>query len=172
MTSRRISMPMSLSICTVASTILTINLDTIVLVLAVSLFSTVAYAEAEEIDLAEYSLDELVALYTSVRAELSSRLELIDNDSLIGRGVYIVGTDIKAGRYVLTVYETDTNYAGDRIDNSVSIWSGKEGDSDLLMWETDIPVGESFVVSLTDGQTFKVLGCLCTIAVSNAIWAP
>ena len=121
----------------------------------------------------EYSLEELLALYNAVRTELSSRLDLVDNNSLIGRGTYDVGKDIKAGTYVLTIYETDT-YSDSDPNNSFRVFpldeNGEEGS--YLMWETGIPVGEHIVISLSEGQRLKISGCVCTIAVSEAVWAP
>ena len=148
----------------------------IALVFIISIFSIGAYADNAEIDLSEYSLEELLALYNAVRTELSSRLDLVDNNSLIGRGTYDVGKDIKAGTYVLTIYETDyyNSFDPPRPNNSITIYlldeNGEEGSR--LMWETGIPVGEHIVISLSEGQRLKISGCVCTIAVSEAVWAP
>ena len=68
------------------------------------LMSFVSTAFASEISLTTLSDDELILLHNKIEAEISARE--IDTTSQIFEGVYVVGKDIKAGRYLLTVVET------------------------------------------------------------------
>lgn len=141
----------------------------IALVLIVGVFSTIAYAQSgshEKIDLTEYSLEELIELHEDVRAELIDRLHL-NEDALIGRGEYVVGKDIKAGTYTFTVMETD--YRDGEADNAFYL---ENPDGHYAATAYDVPIGEKTVLSLTDGQTFSIVGCVCCVMISNPIWAP
>ncbi len=141
----------------------------IALVLIVGVFSTIAYAQSgshEKIDLTEYSLEELIELHEDVRAELIDRLHL-NEDALIGRGEYVVGKDIKAGTYTFTVMETD--YRDGEADNAFYL---ENPDGHYASTAYDVPIGEKTVLSLTDGQTFSIVGCVCCVTISNPIWAP
>ena len=146
----------------------------IALLLAFSLFCASAFAETEDIDLSGYSTEELMALFAAVRSEITARFDLVDNNAIIGRGNYTVGRDIRAGRFVLTVYETEVYSFDGSPDNTVSIIATDEnGDDDYITTNYDSPVGAIIVVSLTEGQTLHISGCSCTIAeAGNAFWAP
>ena len=147
---------------------------TIALLLAFSLFPAAACAEAAETDLSGCSLEELITLFAAVRSELSARFDLVDNGSIIGRGNYTVGRDIRAGRFVLTVFETEVYSFNSSPNNTISIIASNEnGEDDYITKNYDCPVGAIIVVSLTEGQTLRISGCSCTIAeAGNAFWAP
>ena len=145
----------------------------IALVLIVGVFSTIAYAQSsshEKIDLTEYSLEELIELHEDVRAELADRLHLRE-ENIIGRGRYVVGVDIKAGTYVLTVKETKTDGNGNPT-NSIKLFDVLEDGRTELFWiNEDIPIGEHAIVSLADGQLICI-SCVCYLSVDVPNWAP
>ena len=143
----------------------------IALILILGLFSSIAYAQSgnhDKIDLTDYSLEELVELNEEVHAELTERLYLGD-DTLIGRSEYTVGTQIKPGNYTFTVVETES-YDDGEPDNFIFVQdiSSKEYPSTTY----NAPLGGKVVLTLKEGQKLIISNCVCSVTVSNPIWAP
>ena len=66
--------------------------------LLVCLLSLVTVATAEDLDLANMSLEELVKLRASIDAEINSQLVAT---ATLTSGTYVIGVDIAAGTYIL-----------------------------------------------------------------------
>ena len=66
------------------------------------------FAFAEGIDLGGMSINELYKLQESVDSEIRSRINCAESSNDIHTGVYVVGEDIKSGRFILTVSTNDT----------------------------------------------------------------
>lgn len=131
-------------------------------------------AEAPDIDLASMSTEDLVALKDSINTEIANR----GGDNVIGEGVYIVGTDIKAGNFKVTpmkgydgrtsfyIFKDSAEYddykggnydAGDCV---VDLDSYEEGDTD------------SGNLVLKDGEVLYVYRGHAVIEEINPSWKP
>ena len=138
--------------------------------LVFSMTYSVAYADAPTVDLSTFSLEELFTLYESVRGELIKREGFEDND-LIGRGTYVVGTDIRAGTYKLVVAESFMS--GDTAMNNIFVTeTNNNGDIIYVSSNNFIPIGESLVLSIAEGQTLIIKECACYITPYTPSWAP
>ena len=62
-------------------------------------------AFAETLDFSTMNNDDLVLLLNQLEAEISARG--IDTNSLIYKGTYVVGKDLYAGQYILTVVDSE-----------------------------------------------------------------
>ena len=71
-----------------------------VVLLVMSLVLSAAIGLAESVDLSQMTLDELVTVQKRVDDEIRSRLSF--SSFSIFPGTYVIGTDIKAGSYVIT----------------------------------------------------------------------
>lgn len=123
----------------------------IALLVALVIAACAAIALAEEIDLAELSDDEIVALMSRVQEEIVARH--IEGTATLAGGTYIAGKDIPAGSYVFTCLA-----AGDDWGN-VTIYSEK-GEGNQLFWEVvsapeDGEEPESFFITLNEDDQLK-----------------
>lgn len=117
------------------------------------------FATSAEPDLKSYSDEDLQKLYTDVKTELTSR-NLTTGDS-IGSGVYIIGTDIKVGRYKFT---SDN-------DGSCVLYASKDDyDSRDKQSTSYVNQGESTDLNLTDGMVIELYSS-GTLETSNPSWA-
>ena len=73
------------------------------------------------------------------------------------------------GTYTFTVTETDYYSYNGEANNTFRL---KNTDGTNATVTYDIPIGEKIVLSLTDGQTLEIQGCVCAVTISNPIWAP
>lgn len=72
------------------------------------------YAHAESFDLESMSTEDLMVLRSTIDSILSDRLDA--KSSFFYNGIYVVGQDIKPGRYTITLGAVLEDYA--------SIWLG------------------------------------------------
>ena len=77
----------------------------LIIMCAAILFLTPAFAE--DYDFSEKKLDELIMLRSRIDEEITTRIGT--NNSMIYMGSYLVGTDIKAGRYLITCTKENEN---------------------------------------------------------------
>ena len=143
--------------------------------LTVLLIPTVGLSE-EVIDLTSMTLEELISLRNSTSGEIYSRLGFSFEDSEIGAGYYLVGTDIKAGTYefICTFCETELGYGGDRVYNLGTIWivSSDAEDAERLHEFGDSRVGEKYKFDLEEGQMLVIGRCNGVIQEYEHSWAP
>lgn len=120
----------------------------VLLIVFVMAFSTLTFAGVEDINLSEMSLDELVALRSSITEEISARL---GDAGTIDMGLYEVGKDIKAASFEVTGLEgaEDTAY--------VIIFDNREDlDATKTLQVHYIADGDSAVINLKEGQWLRI----------------
>ncbi len=140
----------------------------------VMIFSTVAFAGVEEVNLSEMSLDELVSLRTQITAEINSRLE--GNGEPFYPGLYEVGKDIKPGSYIITNLTPEEE---DSVDTWMDYYIGHYDDEkddiviDLHMY---VHAGTSNMFTLEEGQVFKLYSdkskATLEVVEQKPSWAP
>lgn len=120
-------------------------------------------AMAENVDISSMSLEELFQLKTSIQEEITARIG--KNPMNIASGKYIVGTDIKAGYYILVVDSVAVKY----VDLSL-IWLDESRDD---VWE-QLREGESYYLHLEDGMKMVLenVSSAHLEAISAPEWAP
>lgn len=126
-----------------------------------TLLTTPAFAET--VDLSSMSLDELIQLRDAVQNEIFAR---IGSDPMtIASGKYIVGTDIKAGYYLLVIDSVAVKY----VDLSL-IWLDESHDD---VWE-QLREGETYYLKLEDGMklTLENVASAHLEAIAAPEWAP
>lgn len=130
------------------------------LLLILVLTMAVTPALAAEIDLTTMTDAELVGL----RAQID---EILDDDSgKIYEGKYVVGTDIKPGRYKLTCYQFLSILAA----MHVRLYTADNPDE--LLESYDLVTGSSVYVNLTEGMILTLDAGSCYIKTASADWAP
>lgn len=122
-------------------------------------------ALAEDIDLTSLSLAELTSLEQRVSAEISSRVP--DSANLLPEGLYSVGEDLSAGKYLFMVTYVRTYSNGDtrgavRLEDS----NGKS-----VLWAKGVEPGEVMYFSLQDGMTVKLSNCSGMLSIADQSWA-
>lgn len=131
---------------------------------------------AETIDVSAMSLEELLALRNTVNTAISERIDLSFNDSKIGTGVYVVGKDIKPGRYDLictfskikTYPDGSTGYSLCEID----IFPDASDDASSIYSYSFIALGQQFAVELKEGNVLHIKDGNFQIQKSEHSWAP
>lgn len=147
------------------------------LLAAMLLACTAAYAEWPDIDLASLSFEELVELHKAVDAEIDARIGC--EPSTIAAGVYIAGTSIKSGAYTITcsdaydesgmviqVFENQDKYK--EFLNSGDYWYAPG----YQLYSGNIAADQTATISLADGMILVINGGAGIIQEGNPIWAP
>lgn len=130
------------------------------ILLVLVLTMAVSPALAAGIDLSKMTDAELVEL----RAQIDEILD--DDSSKIYEGKYVVGTDIKPGRYKLTCYQFLNILAA----MHVRLYTANNPDEWLESY--DIVTGSSVYVNLTEGMILTLEYGSCYIKTASADWAP
>lgn len=144
-----------------------------VLILVLLLFST--SAGAESIDLESMSMDELIAIKNAVTDEIYSRLDFSFEDTKIGAGYYLVGEDIKAGKYefICTSAETESLSSGQEWSQGiVCVVSSVDEDAEKVVEFGEIQVGEKYKFELEEGQVLVIVRCNGLIQEYSHSWTP
>lgn len=134
-------------------------------------------AFASVVEFASMSTDDLILLRQQISDEIKKRTN--DDDSILPKGVYVVGKDIKAGGYVFTmlpneygtilIIETEERYLEvmatmNRNDNSDVSNEGRA-------FEIYVSRGEQAYFSLKEGQVLITTGT-GTLSDNKPSWAP
>lgn len=146
------------------------RLVVVFLVVALSL-SHVCFSEggaSSSFDFSSMGIDELHSLIDSVNAELASRGELVE----LHPGLYVVGADLPAGRYLVFGYDDEnlTNYwdlvvwktslsrseAEKAYNKWVSDSSGEEPIGSDYATDYKLESGSSLSFSLNDGEVLEL----------------
>lgn len=147
-----------------------------VLVIMMLFISTNALGEGTKTDFSTMTLEELIALRDAVTIEIYSRLDFSFEDEQIGAGNYLVGEDIKAGKYefICTSSETRTQRSSGEVSYLGTIWilDGTSDDAQTLFEYGDIPIGQKIMFELEDSQMLVIGRCGGLIAEYNHSWAP
>lgn len=127
-------------------------------------------ALAEGFDLSSMTNEELLALMGSIMDEIQTRTGDTSANDRIGRGSYVVGTDIKAGTYDFTCLESDMyNFEGGGARNVIRVL---DESGDYISRAQDVEIGAHAIVSLSDGQVLEIEGCTGALTASTPSWAP
>lgn len=139
-------------------------------ILASTMAMTPVYA-TESIDLDSMSVEDLVALQKKISEKLEEMGEAETSWDIIPRGVYAVGTDIKAGSFEFIAYDAD-----------VTVWIFDSEDSykkvsplqtEYLGYDDETGERQSALLNLSDGQIIEIsLASAIVKEVTNASWMP
>ena len=124
-----------------------------------------------EIDLDSMTTTEKMELYCRLRDDLREELAMSASPDVTGAGVYIAGTDIKAGRYRITC----TSVEGDEV--SAGLYWLCESESMYKKRKTlfvnYLDTGEDAYITLTDGMVLYIgYGTMLLESVELPSWAP
>lgn len=145
-------------------------LSVLILVL---LFSSSSVAEG--VDLKTMSIDDLIALKNAITDEIYSRLDFSFEDTKIGAGYYLVGEDIKAGKYefICTSAETESFSSGYEWSHGiVCVASSADDDAVKVIEFGEIQVGEKYKFELKEGQVLVIARCNGLIKEYSHSWTP
>ena len=127
------------------------------LLLILVLTLAVSNALAAEIDLSAMTEEELIEL----RARIDELLG--DSGDMIYEGTYVVGTDIKAGRYQLSGFSANLG------DCAAIVLYDKN--AECLAYHT-VYLGHPIYLNLEDGMSFDIQYSTCSIQPVSSNWAP
>ena len=127
----------------------------IICTVALSLAAGSTFCSAES-KLSSMSLDDLYRVRQIVTNEINERLK--PGDDAIFTGIYIVGEDIKAGKYTfITERGARTNFV--IIKDMETFEKAKEtGDESVILFEYNFMDGTYAHISLEDGNVFYIEG--------------
>ena len=141
---------------------------TLITLLLCCAFSIQAFA-TDDLDLSALSDEELYTLKVDVDREVNGREILSDDVSIISKGKYVVGEDIKAGRYCFVG-------ANPRRPEIAFVLPNKESNSfkDAIT-EMYLKFGEEYIVTIEDGQMLRFdddFGIKPNESEEKAFWQP
>ena len=124
-------------------------------VLCLTFAGTISFAD---IDLSQYSDDELIELETAIQAEKISRG--MAQEATVPKGTYTIGTDIPAGDYSVTGLGTSANFQVYSKTGLIEVNS--------VIWPND---GENAIgkVTLQDGQRLELTGTVKLVVYTGGI---
>ncbi len=140
-----------------------------IVVMMVMLIMLVALvpAHAESIDLEALSLDELVSLRNRITDIISTRTVSSENE--IYSGEYIVGEDIKPGKYILTFVRLVEDCSHGKVSLLHKDESGKYYYDDVV----GLSIGEEYYLDLTEGMRIDIRDGVGTIRETvKPFWEP
>ena len=137
----------------------------IALVLALLCLSVPALAE--EVDLSSMDLATLLKLHAELDSAIQEKFDCELDANGLYQGIYVVGKDIKAGRYLLTM--TTKTYFMCHLYEDMTHKEAHDGGQR----ETLLAVGETLQLTLEDGMVLVIdQGAVSVKMVSKADWAP
>lgn len=134
-------------------------------------------AFASGVDIASMSTDDLILLRQQISDEIKKRTN--DDDNMLPKGVYVVGKDIKAGAYILTmlpdeygtvfIIDTEERYLEivAKMNSNDTSDESREG----RVFEAYVSTGEQTYLSLKEGQVLITQGT-GTLSDNKPSWAP
>ena len=137
----------------------------IALVLTLLCFSIPAFAE--EVDLSGMDLAALLKLHEQLDSAIQEKFDCELDVNGLYQGIYVVGKDIKAGRYLLTM-TTETYFMCHLYEDMIH----KEA-HDGGQHETLLAVGDTLQLTLEDDMVLVIdQGAVSVKMVPKAEWAP
>ena len=137
----------------------------IALVLTLLCFSIPAFAE--EVDLSGMDLAALLKLHEQLDSTIQEKFDCELDANGLYQGIYVVGKDIKAGRYLLTM-TTETYFMCHLYEDMIH----KEA-HDGGQHETLLAVGDTLQLTLEDDMVLVIdQGAVSVKMVPKAEWAP
>lgn len=137
--------------------------------------SITAMSEEVEIDLTSLSLEELIELRDSATQEIYLRIGFSFEDNQIVVGSYLVGQDIKPGKYefICTYSETETHSDGSSMSFcNLVVYAENDENSEKLFKYYYLPVGQKVAFSLEEGQLLQIDRGHGLIQEVHHSWAP
>lgn len=144
-----------------------------ILVLTLALLLFAVPAVGEELDLSGMELGELVSLRERADAEITSRIGF--SDEQIGSGYYIVGEDIKPGKYELICTLPDIIENSDGTNRSrcgLVVAASKADDAEALFDYGAISLGQQILITLEEGNVLAIVRGNFDIRPFDHSWAP
>lgn len=124
-------------------------------------------AMAEEMDLNNMSLADLLKLHEQLDTAIQEQFDCVLDSDGIYQGVYVVGTDIKAGRYLLT--SVSKTYFMCHLYEDMEHKTAHDGGQH----ETITGIGDTLQLKMEDGMVLVVdQGAASVKLVPEANWAP
>ena len=141
-----------------------------IVMVALMMFPFGAIAESSEsIDYSSLGIEELMAMYKSVRDEILLRTGVSD-DSTLGRGTYVVGKTILPGTYDFVCTESGVFSETGYVNNLITVDSE---DGNEIFRAKKISVGGHVTFTLSEGDTLEIAGCSGTVSIIvDPIWVP
>ena len=137
----------------------------IALVLTLLCFSIPAFAE--EVDLSGMDLAALLKLHEQLDSAIQEKFDCELDANGLYQGIYVVGKDIKAGRYLLTM--TTETYFMCHIYEDMTHKEAHDGGQH----ETLLAVGDTLPLTLEDDMVLVIdQGAVSVKMVPKAEWAP
>lgn len=145
-------------------------------VLSIGLMATPISAEdvTAGLDLDSMSVEDLVLLRDAVNQKIGEK----GGDNILGKGVYEVGVDIKAGRYKFTCAPyTEYGFANLCVYNSKEEYDQDESKDNFedvvqLDYDEESDGQNPGMLSLKDGQALYISTGSAIIEEIDASWAP
>lgn len=145
----------------------------ITLLVICTLFTTTVYASS--IDLKSMSTDELINLKDEIYQEIMERVQDEGVEEPIYQGTYIVGEDIKPGKYVIVFRNSNFNKDSDRFFGcGMSCYQNSDDyDNDNAIFHELLSYDEERGVVLEDGMVLVVRSnCGFIKLMTTPSWAP
>ena len=137
----------------------------IALVLTLLCFSIPAFAE--EVDLSGMDLAALLKLHEQLDSAIQEKFDCELDANGLYQGIYVVGKDIKAGRYLLTM--TTETYFMCHLYEDMTHKEAHDGGQH----ETLLAVGDTLQLTLEDDMVLVIdQGAVSVKMVPKAEWAP
>ena len=137
----------------------------IALVLTLLCFSIPAFAE--EVDLSGMDLAALLKLHEQLDSAIQEKFDCELDANGFYQGIYVVGKDIKAGRYLLTM--TTETYFMCHLYEDMTHKEAHDGGQH----ETLLAVGDTLQLTLEDDMVLVIdQGAVSVKMVPKAEWAP
>lgn len=127
----------------------------LVLMCAVIFLLTPAFAENYNLD--EKSIDELLELRRLINAEINERM--VGSDEAFPPFDYTVGKHLPAGMYMITCVE----FLKGESEGRAAAWAAGESNWNchtILYLET---IGKFGIIDLAEGDTLRIVDCMVTI---------
>ena len=116
-----------------------------VLLLIAAILPSISLADG--LDLSSLSLEDLLGLRKAIDEEIHIRIS--QPSETLYDGVYVIGTDIRSGRYLVTVIDCCVDEYSDSASFRITSVNGEKDRFYLVP-------GQSRIVELVDGTTFEV----------------
>lgn len=142
----------------------------IVMILLISSISVSAFAKG--VDVAKMTTDELLELRESINQELNTRFQT--EPTKFYNGVYLVGSDIKAGKYVLSFEKKSENSWFIYVETSYADRPEVTSNEDQKLIDTEYNEGETAFINLEEGMKLEISGAesMTISSGEGSFWAP
>lgn len=131
------------------------------------LLSISAFADGMNVE--KMSLEELISLRETIDSEIQTRLGF--SDDIIGSGYYVVGEDIKAGKYELQCVLAQ-NGEDPYEQCHLAIGDSADDDAETLFEYSNVQVGQQVMIELKDKNVLAIVRGNFLIQPYKHSWQP